>query len=91
MIESLVGLLVMVAVTTFMASVVKLGSVVLEPKGTLTGSQQTLQKSVITQYSKSVKSILSLAEIEKEVIKEVSILMCELPRDSSGIRQAGCR
>lgn len=81
MIESLVGLTVMVMVTAFMASLVQLASGIMQPKTTLT----ELDKSIVTQYQYAAKLSGSKEVIEEEVAK----FICTLPRDTTN-KNVGC-
>jgi hypothetical protein len=82
MVESLVGLIVMVMVTSFMASLVQLASEILEPKPFLT----ELDKSIVEQYRFASKSSISEEIMEEEVSK----FICKLPRDSNYGSRDGC-
>ena len=86
MIESLVGLSIMVVLTTFMASLVQLAAEVLQPKPSLTESQ----KSVVLQYFLTTAPSLNAAQI---AVKESSVAkyICELPRDSTKRVNQGCQ
>ena len=86
MIESLVGLSIMVVLTTFMASLVQLAAEVLQPKPSLTESQ----KSVVLQYLLTTAPSLNAAQI---AVKESSVAkyICELPRDSTKRVNQGCQ
>ncbi len=87
MIESLVGLSIMVVLTTFMASLVQLAAEVLQPKPSLTESQ----KSVVLQYliikGASSPNAAQIAVKESSVAKYI----CELPRDSTKRVNQGCQ
>ena len=85
MIGSIIGLLVMIALTTFMAALMQLSAEVLAPKKILTSSQ----KAVILQYCAGLPApppTPPVAEVEAEISK----LLCELPRDSAGTYRSGC-
>jgi hypothetical protein len=83
MVGSIIGLLVMIALTTFMAALMQLSAEVLAPKKILTSSQ----KAVIWQYRLGLPAAPPpVAEVEAEISK----LLCELPRDSSGTYRSGC-
>ena len=86
MIESLVGLSIMVVLTTFMASLVQLAAEVLQPKPSLTESQ----KSVVLQYLNKGTSSPNAAQI---AAKESSVAkyICELPIDSTKRVNQGCQ
>ena len=86
MIESLVGLSIMVVLTTFMASLVQLAAEVLQPKPSLTESQ----KSVVLQYLLTTAPSLNAAQI---AVKESSVAkyICELPIDSTKRVNQGCQ
>jgi len=87
MIESLVGLSIMVVLTTFMASLVQLAAEVLQPKPSLTESQ----KSVILQYliikGDPYSSAAQIAAKESSVAKYI----CELQLDSTKRINQGCQ
>lgn len=87
MIESLVGLSIMVVLTTFMASLVQLAAEVLQPKPSLTESQ----KSVVSQYliikEASSPNAAKIAVNESSVAKYI----CELPIDSTKRVNQGCQ
>lgn len=82
MVGSIIGLLVMIALTTFMAALMQLSAEVLAPKKILTSSQ----KAVIWQYRLGLPAPPPVSEVEAEISK----LLCELPRDSSGTYRSGC-
>ena len=86
MIESLVGLSIMVVLTTFMASLVQLAAEVLQPKPSLTESQ----KSVVLQYLNKATPSPNAAQI---AAKESSVAkyICELPIDSTKRLNQGCQ
>ena len=85
MIGSIIGLLVMIALTTFMAALMQLSAEVLAPKKILTSAQ----KAVVRQYWLGLQTPL-IPPTEAEVEAEISKLLCELPRDSSGTYRSGC-
>ena len=86
MIGSIIGLLVMIALTTFMAALMQLSAEVLAPKKILTSAQ----KAVVRQYWLGLQTPLTIPPTVAEVEAEISKLLCELPRDSSGTYRSGC-
>ena len=87
MIGSIIGLLVMIALTTFMAALMQLSAEVLAPKKILTSAQ----KEVVRQYLSGLPTTpIPPTEAEAEAEAEISKLLCELPRDSSGTYRSGC-
>ena len=82
MIQSIIGLLVIVMVTTLTAGLVQLSAEVLAPKRTLTPSQ----KAVVEQYRNGLLSPPAADLVEVEIVK----MLCELPRQTNGISQPGC-
>lgn len=86
MVGSIIGLLVMIALTTFMAALMQLSAEVLAPKKILTSSQ----KAVILQYWRGLPAPPPTPPAIAEVEAEISKLLCELPRDSSGTYRSGC-
>ena len=87
MIESLVGLSIMVVLTTFMASLVQLAAEVLQPKPSLTESQ----KSVVLQYL--IIKGASRPNASQIDVKESSVAkyICGLPIDSTKRVNQGCQ
>ncbi len=82
MIQSIIGLLVIVMVTTLTAGLVQLSAEVLAPKKALTPSQN----AVVERYSKVLPS-----SPEEDPVKEIVNMLCELPRETDGIPQPSCR
>jgi len=82
MIGSIVGLLVMIALTTFMAALMQLSAEVLAPRKTLTDAQV----KVVEQY------VMFFPDGERpdqtKVEKEIEECLANLPRDSSSTRTA---
>lgn len=83
MIQSIIGLLVIVMVTTLTAGLVQLSAEVLAPKRTLTPSQN----AVVERYSKVLPSLPD----EGLVKADIENMLCELPRETDGIPQSSCR
>jgi hypothetical protein len=90
MIDGLVGVFVMVGVTTFMAALVELGSFVLTPPSTLEGSRDLIENTPELQAVLSRFSAAS-GQPAAAVKAELAARLCELPRDASGINNPGCR
>ena len=82
MIGSIIGLLVMIALTAFMAALMQLSAEVLAPRKTLTSAQ----KAVVTQYVKS--SPVGQGPDQAKVEEAISECLANLPRDSSSTRTA---
>ena len=82
MIGSIVGLLVMIALTTFMAALMQLSAEVLAPKEKLT----SYQEQVVKQYVMSFKD--REGPDKAEVVEEIEECLANLPRDSSSTRTA---
>ena len=82
MIQSIIGLLVIVMVTTLTAGLVQLSVEVLAPKRTLTPSQ----KAVVKQYRNGLLSPPTADLVEADIVK----MLCELPRQTNGVSQPGC-
>ena len=82
MIQSIIGLLVIVMVTTLTAGLVQLSAEVLAPKKALTPSQN----AVVKQYRNGLTSPPAADLVEVEIVK----MLCELPRQTNGISQPGC-
>ena len=85
MIGSIIGLLVMIALTTFMAALMQLSAEVLAPRKTLTDAQV----AVVAQYVKSFPVGQGPDQVKvEEVEKAISECLANLPRDSSSTRTA---
>jgi len=82
MIGSIIGLLVMIALTTFMAALMQLSAEVLAPKKKLT----SYQEQVVNQYVMSFKD--REGPDKAEVVEEIEECLANLPRDSSSTRTA---
>jgi len=82
MIGSIIGLLVMIALTTFMAALMQLSAEVLAPKKKLT----SYQEQVVKQYVMSFKD--REGPDKAEVVEEIEECLANLPRDSSSTRTA---
>ena len=80
MIGSIIGLLVMIALTTFMAALMQLSAEVLAPKKKLT----SYQEQVVNQYVMSFKD--REGPDKAEVVEEIEECLANLPRDSSSTR-----
>ena len=82
MVGSIIGLLVMIALTTFMAALMQLSAEVLAPRKTLTDAQV----KVVEQY------VMFFPDGERpdqtKVEKEIEECLANLPRDSSSTRTA---
>ena len=90
MIDGLVGIFVMVGVTTFMAALVELGSFVLAPPTSLEGSRELIEQTPELQTAVSRFSAAT-GQPAAAVKAELAARLCELPRDASGINNPGCR
>jgi len=90
MVDGLVGVFVMVGVTTFMAALVELGNFVLSPPSTPQASRQLIEQ---TPEMQGIVSRFSAATglSPSDVNSELAARLCELPRDASGINNSGCR
>lgn len=82
MIGSIIGLLVMIALTTFMAALMQLSAEVLAPKKKLT----SYQEQVVKQYVMSFKD--REGPDKAEVVEEIEECLANLPRDSFSTRTA---
>ena len=82
MVGSIIGLLVMIALTTFMAALMQLSAEVLAPRKTLTDAQV----KVVEQY------VMFFPDGERpdqtKVEEEIEECLANLPRDSSSTRTA---
>lgn len=90
MVDALVGVFVMVGVTTFMAVLVELGSFVLAPPASVEATRQLIEQTPELQATVSRFSAatgLPAADVKAELAAR----LCELPRDASGINTPGCR
>ena len=90
MIDGLVGVFVMVGVTTFMAALVELGSFVLAPPASLEATRELIEQTPELQATVSRFSAAT-GRPAAEVKAELAARLCELPRDASGINNPGCR
>jgi len=89
MIDGLVGVFVMVGVTTFMAALVELASFVLSPPSSLEASLELIQESpelqdTVRRFSAATGQPLA------EVSAELAANLCRLPRDASGNSGLNC-
>ena len=90
MVDGLVGVFVMVGVTTFMAALVELGNFVLSPPSTPQASRELIEQTPELQATVSRFSAAS-GQPAAAVKEELAARLCELPRDASGINNPGCR
>ena len=90
MVDGLVGVFVMVGVTTFMAALVELGSFVLAPPSNVEESRQLIERTPELQSTVSRFSAAT-GQPAAEVKAELAARLCELPRDASGVNNPGCR
>lgn len=88
MVDGLVGVFVLVGVTSFMALLVQLGSFVLSPPASkesieqLLGSQEN--QSMLRNFSN--KSGIPFEKVKQGVIQQ----LCDLPRDAIASSNSGC-
>lgn len=90
MIDGLVGVVVMVGVTTFMAALVELGSFVLAPPASVEASKQLIEQTPELQATVSRFSAAT-GQPAADIKAELAARLCELPRDASGVNNPGCR
>ena len=90
MIDSLVGVFVMVGVTTFLAALLELANFVLSPASTPEAARQLIEQTPELQATVSRFSAAT-GQPADEVKAELAARLCELPRDSFGISNPGCR
>ena len=84
MIGSIIGLLVMIALTTFMAALMQLSAEVLAPRKTLTEAQV----KVVKQYA--MFFLDGESPDQTKVKEEIEECLANLPRDSAGTYRSGC-
>jgi len=88
MVDGLVGVFVLVGVTSFMALLVELGSFVLSPPASQESIEQLLDsqeyQSMLANFSS--KSGLPLEKVKQGVIQQ----LCDLPRDAIASSNSGC-
>ena len=90
MIDSLVGVFVMVGVTSFMAALVELGNFVLSPPSSPQDAMDLIRSS--PELSATVTRFSSATSIPRSAVEtELAARLCELPRDTSGVPTPGCR
>ena len=82
MIGSIIGLLVMIALTTFMAALMQLSAEVLAPRKTLTDAQKEVVKQYVMFFPYSERPDKTKVE------EEIEECLANLPRDSSSTRAA---
>ena len=90
MIDGLIGVFVMVGVTTFMAVLVELSSFVLAPPSTIEASRKLIEQTPELQATVSRFSVAT-GQSANSIKAELAARLCELPRDASGINNPGCR
>ena len=82
MIGSIIGLLVMIALTTFMAALMQLSAEVLAPRKTLTDAQVKVVKQYVMFFPDGERPD------QTKVEEEIEECLANLPRDSSSTRTA---
>lgn len=90
MVDSLVGVFVMVGVTSFMAALVELGNFVLSPPSSRQDAINLIQNSpelsdAVARYASATSQPSTLIETK------LAARLCELPRDALGVSTLGCR
>jgi len=83
MVGGIIGLLVMIALTTFMAALMQLSAEVLAPKKMLTSSQI---HNVVEPYVMFFE--VGKRPDQTKVVEEIEECLANLPRDSSSTRTA---
>jgi len=90
MVDALVGVFVMVGVTSFMAALVELGSFVLSPPSSFKETLNYINSSpelnaTVSRFSAATGN--SAVGVKDKLAKR----LCELPRDASGLAMPGCQ
>ena len=90
MVDGLVGVFVMVGVTTFMAALVELGNFVLSPPSTPQASRELIEQTPELQATVSRFSAAT-GQPAAAVKDELAARLCELPRGAIEPPNPGCR